>query len=146
MAGTKLAPDLTAADHSDQPDLTTSESNGLPTDSPLLRSIPLEAIPPVSGGKLFLQPLLNLHEIKALEELYRKLPDYFSADEKLSVLRAYLVASDAHREQTRMTGEPYILHPIDVTNILADLHLDADTLAAGCCTTWSRTPSTQSTI
>ena len=131
MAGTKLAPDLTAADPSDQPNLTTSENNGLPTDSPLLRSIPLEAIPPVSGGKLFLQPLLNLHEIKALEALYRKLPDYFSADERLSILRAYLVASDAHREQTRMTGEPYILHPIDVTNILAELQLDADTLAAG---------------
>ncbi|MDE0631956.1 MAG: bifunctional (p)ppGpp synthetase/guanosine-3',5'-bis(diphosphate) 3'-pyrophosphohydrolase [Caldilineaceae bacterium] len=131
MAGTKLAPDLTAADPSEQPDLTTSENNGLPTDSPLLRSIPLEAIPPVSGGKLFLQPLLNLHEIKALEALYRKLPDYFSADDKLTILRAYLVASDAHREQTRMTGEPYILHPIDVTNILAELQLDADTLAAG---------------
>ena len=130
MAGTELAPDLTAADPSEQPDLAYSEQNGLPTDSPLLRSIPLEAIPPVSGGKLFLQPLLNLHEIKALEELYKKLPDYFSADERLLILRAYLVASDAHREQTRMTGEPYILHPIDVTNILAELQLDADTLAA----------------
>ena len=62
--------------------------------------------------------------------MYKKLPDYFSADERLTILRAYLVASDAHREQTRMTGEPYILHPIDVTNILAELLLDADTLAA----------------
>ena len=95
-----------------------------------MRSIPLEAIPPVSGGKLFLQPLLNLHEIKALEELYKTLPDNFSADERLTILRAYLVASDAHREQARMTGEPYILHPIEVTKILAELQLDADTLAA----------------
>ena len=130
MAGTELAPDLTAADPSDLPDLKENEKNGLPTDSPLLRSIPLEAIPPVGGGKLFLQPLLNLHEIKALEELYRRLPAYFGADERLTILRAYLVASDAHREQTRMTGEPYILHPIDVTSILSELQLDADTLAA----------------
>ncbi len=130
MAGTELAPDLTAADPSDLPDLKDKEKNGLPTDSPLLRSIPLEAIPPVGGGKLFLQPLLNLHEIKALEELYKRLPAYFGADERLTILRAYLVASDAHREQTRMTGEPYILHPIDVTSILSELQLDADTLAA----------------
>ncbi len=130
MAGTELAPDLTAADPSDLPDLNDKEKNGLPTDSPLLRSIPLEAIPPVGGGKLFLQPLLNLHEIKALEELYKRLPAYFGADERLTILRAYLVASDAHREQTRMTGEPYILHPIDVTSILSELQLDADTLAA----------------
>ncbi len=130
MAGTELAPDLTAADPSDLPDLKDKEKSGLPTDSPLLRSIPLEAIPPVGGGKLFLQPLLNLHEIKALEELYKRLPAYFGADERLTILRAYLVASDAHREQTRMTGEPYILHPIDVTSILSELQLDADTLAA----------------
>ena len=130
MAGTELAPELSAVATTDVPDLTGVEKNRLPTDSPLLRSIPLEAIPPVSDGKLFLQPLLNLHEIKALEELYKRLPYYFSADERLRILRAYLVASDAHREQTRMTGEPYILHPIDVTNILAELQLDADTLAA----------------
>ena len=130
MAGTELAPELSAVATTDVPDLTGGEKNRLPTDSPLLRSIPLEAIPPVSDGKLFLQPLLNLHEIKALEELYKRLPNYFSADERLRILRAYLVASDAHREQTRMTGEPYILHPIDVTNILAELQLDADTLAA----------------
>ena len=130
MAGTELAPELSAVATTDVPDLTGVEKNRLPTDSPLLRSIPLEAIPPVSDGKLFLQPLLNLHEIKALEELYKRLPYYFSAEERLLILRAYLVASDAHREQTRMTGEPYILHPIDVTNILAELQLDADTLAA----------------
>ena len=130
MVGTELAPELSVAATTDIPDLTGVEKNRLPTDSPLLRSIPLEAIPPVSDGKLFLQPLLNLHEIKALEELYKRLPNYFSADERLRILRAYLVASDAHREQTRMTGEPYILHPIDVTNILAELQLDADTLAA----------------
>lgn len=130
MAGTELAPDLTVAEPSDQTERKDQQNNGLPTDSPLLRSIPLEAIPPVSGGKLFLQPLLNLHEIKALEELYKKLPAYFGSDDRLTILRAYLVASDAHREQTRMTGEPYILHPIDVTRILAELQLDADTLAA----------------
>ena len=139
MGSTELAPEVPLPATPDTDDLTrvtaaetpaSVGSNGLPTDSPLLRSIPLEAIPPVSDGRLFLQPLLEPHEIKALEELYKKLPNYFGADERLRILRAYLVASDAHRVQTRMTGEPYILHPIDVTSILAELQLDADTLAA----------------
>ena len=139
MGSTELAPEVPLSATPDIDDLTrvtaaetpaSVGSNGLPTDSPLLRSIPLEAIPPVSDGRLFLQPLLEPHEIKALEELYKKLPNYFGADERLRILRAYLVASDAHRVQTRMTGEPYILHPIDVTSILAELQLDADTLAA----------------
>ena len=47
-------------------------------------------------------------------------------------MKAYIVASYAHRNQTRQSGEPYILHPIAVTTILAEtLHMDLDTLAAG---------------
>ncbi len=139
MVGMEMAPDATLEAASAIEDLSDAEtddtsvspgSNGLATDSALLRSIPLGAVPPVSDGRLFLQPLLNLHEVKSLEELYGKLPGYFGADERLRILQAYLVASDAHREQTRMTGEPYILHPIDVTSILTELQLDADTLAA----------------
>ena len=139
MVGLEVAPDAALGAASALDNLKDAEagdtsvspgSNGLATDSPLLRSIPLEAVPPVSDGRLFLQPLLNLHEVKSLEELYGKLPGYFGADDRLRILQAYLVASDAHREQTRMTGEPYILHPIDVTSILAELQLDADTLAA----------------
>lgn len=104
--------------------------NGLPTDNPLLRTILPTAIPPASDGESLIQPLFHPQEIKALEELYKQVPSYFEADEKLRLLRAYLVASDAHQQQTRMTGEPYILHPINVTQILAELRMDADTLAA----------------
>lgn len=104
--------------------------NGLPTDNPLLRTILPTAIPPASDGESLIQPLFHPQEIKALEELYKQIPSYFEADEKLRLLRAYLVASDAHQQQTRMTGEPYILHPINVTQILAELRMDADTLAA----------------
>lgn len=99
-------------------------------DSPLLSRIPADKIPPRADGESPLRPLLHPQEVKAIAELYEQLPGYFTAEEKLRILRAYLVASDAHREQSRMTGEPYILHPIDVTRILAELKLDADTLAA----------------
>lgn len=120
------------ADVLEQPETVLFETadNGLPTDNPLLRTILPTAIPPASDGESLIQPMFHPQEIKALEELYKQVPSYFEADEKLRLLRAYLVASDAHQQQTRMTGEPYILHPINVTQILAELRMDADTLAA----------------
>lgn len=45
--------------------------------------------------------------------------------------KAYEVASDAHKGQLRESGEPYIIHPIEVAHILADLELDCTTIIAG---------------
>ncbi|HAU32074.1 MAG: (P)ppGpp synthetase I, SpoT/RelA [Desulfotomaculum sp. 46_296] len=45
--------------------------------------------------------------------------------------RAYEFASAAHENQKRISGEPYILHPLSVAYILAELELDLETLAAG---------------
>ena len=44
--------------------------------------------------------------------------------------RAYLVASEGHQGQTRASGEAYINHPLHVAEILAELHLDDETIAA----------------
>ena len=44
--------------------------------------------------------------------------------------RAYLVAAEGHQGQTRISGEPYINHPLHVAEILAELHLDDETIAA----------------
>ncbi|WP_394166976.1 bifunctional GTP diphosphokinase/guanosine-3',5'-bis pyrophosphate 3'-pyrophosphohydrolase [Photobacterium piscicola] len=50
---------------------------------------------------------------------------------QIEVLRqAYLVARDAHEGQTRSTGEPYIIHPVAVARILAEMRLDIETLMA----------------
>ncbi|HOJ33433.1 MAG TPA: bifunctional (p)ppGpp synthetase/guanosine-3',5'-bis(diphosphate) 3'-pyrophosphohydrolase [Candidatus Hydrogenedentes bacterium] len=46
------------------------------------------------------------------------------------VRRAYRVANEAHRGQMRLSGDPYVLHCIEVTRILAQLGLDLTTLAA----------------
>ena len=53
-----------------------------------------------------------------------------SADLSL-VEKAYKVAYDAHKGQVRKSGEPYIMHPLCVAIILADLELDKETIAAG---------------
>ena len=45
--------------------------------------------------------------------------------------RSYTVAEEAHRGQLRKSGDPYIVHPVTVTRILADLGMDVATLAAG---------------
>ncbi|HEV7992594.1 MAG TPA: bifunctional (p)ppGpp synthetase/guanosine-3',5'-bis(diphosphate) 3'-pyrophosphohydrolase [Gemmatimonadaceae bacterium] len=51
-------------------------------------------------------------------------------DEELLV-RAYRFSEEAHRGQTRNSGEPYVTHCIEVAKILADLQLDSTTVASG---------------
>jgi guanosine-3',5'-bis(diphosphate) 3'-pyrophosphohydrolase len=45
--------------------------------------------------------------------------------------RAYVFSAYEHRGQTRRSGEPYLVHPLEVADILADLRLDAVAIAAG---------------
>ena len=47
------------------------------------------------------------------------------------VRRAYIFSARAHQGQTRLSGESYLIHPLDVAKILAELKLDAATVAAG---------------
>jgi GTP pyrophosphokinase len=52
-------------------------------------------------------------------------------DDKVALVKAaYEFASRAHQGQVRKTGEPYLEHPLNTAMILAELHLDAETLAA----------------
>lgn len=99
------------------------------TTHPLLAKI--SALPPGADGEAPLQPTLLPTELQALEDLFNRLPKSFSPEHLDLILRAYVVASDAHSSQMRKTGEPYILHPLAVTKILSELRLDPDTLAAG---------------
>ncbi len=45
--------------------------------------------------------------------------------------KAYVFAAHAHKGQTRRSGEPYLSHPLEVANILADMRLDSTTLISG---------------
>lgn len=55
---------------------------------------------------------------------------YLGESEVATLGRAYRVAEAAHSGQLRLSGEPYITHPLAVAALLADLHLDTDALAA----------------
>ncbi|MBO1306698.1 bifunctional (p)ppGpp synthetase/guanosine-3',5'-bis(diphosphate) 3'-pyrophosphohydrolase [Enterococcus sp. 669A] len=56
---------------------------------------------------------------------------YMSEEHTAFVKKAYEYAFEAHKEQIRKSGEPYIIHPIQVAGILADLHMDPHTVATG---------------
>ncbi len=58
------------------------------------------------------------------------LESYLSPDQIGEVYEAYLFAAEAHQFQKRLTGEPYIYHPIAVARILAGLHMDHKCLMA----------------
>ena len=65
------------------------------------------------------------------EELIRSIRKYHPSTDISMIEKAYRIASEAHKEQKRKSGEPYIIHPLCVAIILADLELDKETIAAG---------------
>ena len=55
---------------------------------------------------------------------------YFSPEDEKLISRAFAFASKAHKGQCRKSGEPFIVHPVEVALILADLRMDVETLVA----------------
>lgn len=65
------------------------------------------------------------------EQLIDKVKRYHPSDDVHLIEKAYRIANDAHNGQLRKSGEPYIIHPICVCLILAELELDKETIVAG---------------
>ena len=68
---------------------------------------------------------------KELQEILDKIKNYAPSADVTPVVKAYQLAKSAHEGVFRKSGEPYIIHPIAVANILADLELDMEVIAAG---------------
>ncbi|WP_345318857.1 bifunctional (p)ppGpp synthetase/guanosine-3',5'-bis(diphosphate) 3'-pyrophosphohydrolase [Candidatus Villigracilis proximus] len=66
-----------------------------------------------------------------LEKLFEQLPENYTVADRELVQRAYRVAEEAHREQKRHSGEPYINHCISVAGILSELKVPPEVIAAG---------------
>jgi len=66
-----------------------------------------------------------------ISDLCDLLESYLEADQVREIYRAYLFGAEAHEGQHRMSGEPYIYHPIAVAHILAEMHMDAESIIAG---------------
>ena len=65
------------------------------------------------------------------QELKEAVRNYHPSADLSMIEKAYNIAYEAHKEQKRKSGEPYIIHPICVAIILAELELDKETIIAG---------------
>ena len=65
------------------------------------------------------------------QDLIDRVRRYHPSDDLSLIEKAYHLASKAHEGQLRKSGEPYIIHPLYVAIILADLEMDQETIAAG---------------
>ncbi len=73
--------------------------------------------------------LMALKELKPgeiLEDIEKRYPG-----EEERIQRAFEFISEKHRDQKRLSGEPYVIHPLSVARILADLNMDATTVVGG---------------
>ena len=77
----------------------------------------------------------SIEEFQSPETLYQELitrvRKYHPSDDISLIEKAYRIAEEAHRNQVRKSGEPYIIHPLCVAIVLADLELDKETIVAG---------------
>ncbi len=77
----------------------------------------------------------RMEDFTSPEELYQELIQsvarYHPSADISMIEKAFQVAMEAHKDQVRKSGEPYIIHPICVAIILADLELDKESIVAG---------------
>ncbi len=65
-----------------------------------------------------------------VSDLCAMLERYLEPEDIKKVYRAYLFGADAHNGQLRASGEPYIYHPLSVARVLAEMHMDRDSIVA----------------
>ena len=70
------------------------------------------------------------------ENLEKTVRGYNPAADFQHIRAAFEFAAEAHKDQKRKSGEPYIIHPLCVAIILADLEMDKETIAAGLLMMW----------
>jgi len=74
---------------------------------------------------------MKIAEAIGFEQLMLNLPDYYVEFDRDVIRRAYETAAEAHAEQKRHSGEPYINHCVAVASILAEMRMPSDVVAAG---------------
>jgi GTP diphosphokinase / guanosine-3',5'-bis(diphosphate) 3'-diphosphatase len=66
-----------------------------------------------------------------ITDILDKTQSYLSAEDLESIEKAYVFSASVHLGQLRLSGEPYLTHPMEVAGILADMKLDASTIITG---------------
>ncbi|PWG00754.1 RelA/SpoT family protein [Levilactobacillus bambusae] len=65
------------------------------------------------------------------QDVFDACAEYMNIEHVMMVKKAYQLAATAHQDQTRVSGEPYIMHPTQVAGILASLRMDPESVSAG---------------
>ncbi len=73
----------------------------------------------------------NVLTVTKFRDLLRKIRAYRPSDDLTLVKKAYEFSLLHHQGQTRASGEPYLVHPLEVASVLADMQLDTTAIAAG---------------
>jgi guanosine-3',5'-bis(diphosphate) 3'-pyrophosphohydrolase len=66
-----------------------------------------------------------------ITDLVEKVQSYFPAADGELIRRAYDFSAKVHQGQKRLSGEPYLIHPMAVAGIIAELRLDVPSVVAG---------------
>src|SRR5712671_4104208 len=66
-----------------------------------------------------------------LEEILDRVAKHHPGDNLDLIRRAYIFSAKEHRGQVRASGEPYLTHPLEVSNLLAEMKMDATTVSVG---------------
>ncbi len=82
-------------------------------------------------GRLGVENHAHMTPDELWDELVVRVRRYHPSDDISLIEKAYLTARNAHEGQVRKSGEPYIIHPLCVAIILADLELDKESIIAG---------------
>lgn len=73
--------------------------------------------------------------METADHIFKEVTDtvrsYFPDADLTPIQNAFSLAQELHEGQNRASGEPYIIHPLNVAKILAELHMDVSTIAAG---------------
>jgi guanosine-3',5'-bis(diphosphate) 3'-pyrophosphohydrolase len=66
-----------------------------------------------------------------ITDILDKTQDYLSPEEQERIEKAYIFSATVHQGQVRLSGEPYMTHPMEVAGILSDMKLDAAAIISG---------------
>ncbi|MCH8172807.1 MAG: bifunctional (p)ppGpp synthetase/guanosine-3',5'-bis(diphosphate) 3'-pyrophosphohydrolase, partial [Proteobacteria bacterium] len=69
--------------------------------------------------------------MKKQAQLVERVREYDPQVNESLITKAYDYSEQAHSEQTRASGDPYFMHPLEVAEILTEMHLDSDTIVTG---------------
>ena len=109
-----------------------SENNNIPRTKMQIDEAALQSIEPVA---VLDSAIVPIRDFVSPEELHRDLIEiiqkYHPSADISMVEKAYQIAAEAHKTQVRKSGEPYIIHPLYVAIILAELEMDKETIVAG---------------